>query len=973
MKLPLIALGSAFLVGASFVHADPGPMELFYTSPAPFNEGVTSHEALPIGNGHMAAMVYGGVASEVIQFNEDTVWFGGPHDYSNPGAVEVLDEIQALVWQGEGQAAYEQYAEGNFMSEPIRQSPYVGAGELHFDIPHSGATNYRRTLDLETATAIIEYDVDGVTYRRETFASYPDDVIVMRFTASEPGNISFSYYYGTLHDNYTVTVDGADLVLDAEVNDDTHDRRQSVSEVEFQARVRIAAEGGTVTPGSDSITVADADSVTLILHVASNVVSYDDLSADPDALATAAIEAASAKTFEQLRSTHLADYQELFNRVEIDLGTTAAAELPTDERLDRIEAAMEPMEDAQEAGRIADFTENYDFDDPQLIALNFQMARYLMIAASRPGSQPMNLQGKWSNELEPSWESKMTLNINQEMNYWAAEITNLAETHLPMVDLVRDLSETGATVAEVHYGADGWMVHHNTDLWRGAAPINSPGGLWPTGGAWLSMHVWWHYQYSGDKEYLAEVYPLLKGAAQFFEDFLVMDPRDPSDEYAAWGGVGHPQWGKYLLTNPSHSPEQPNKALGDNGELVAGPMIDNQLIRGLFTYVIEASEILDVDAEFRQKLTEMRALLPPNMIGQHGQLQEWLEDVDTKEDGHRHLSHMIDVFPGEGIHPIYEPELAAAATVTLDAKGDLSNNTSWSRAWKMNLRAALLQGDHAFMILNDIIGTSHTDNMTFSDKGNGEDQIDGNLGALMGTAQFFMQTRRGEIHLLPALPTLLPTGSVTGLRAKGGFEVDIAWENGELVSGAIRSDLGRTARVRVDVDSFKVYHGDEEVDVTEISENLYEFETEAGGEYRLLEAGGTDTGSWAGYPVDDAGRIETGEYFGSLYVLDAPWVWSYALDSWIYLPEEIFSAIGSWAYFVDWDGPEEDGSNETSDHWSGYVIAPGGWVDTGNFLRSLYVSIAPWIWSDAFYTWIYIPEGFVSPDGSWGYVSKRAA
>ncbi len=335
-----------------------------------------------------------------------------------------------------------------------------------------------------------------------------------------------------------------------------------------------------------------------------------------------------------------------------------------------------------------------DLEDPQLIALNFQMARYLTIAASRPGSQPMNLQGKWCNELNPSWESKMTLNINQEMNYWLAEVGNLAECHLPMVDLVRDLSESGAIVADVHYNSDGWMVHHNTDLWRGAAPINSPGGLWPTGNAWLSMHLWWHYEYNRDETFLAEIYPLLKGAVEFHEDFLVMDPRSPTDSYPAWGGQGQPQWGKYLLTNPSHSPEQGNKLLDDNGELVAGPMVDNQLLRALFGYFIEASETLGTDTELRQSAMEMRDLLPPNMIGKHGQLQEWLEDVDVPENpaigGHRHLSHMIDLFPGEGIHPVYEPDLTEALKVSLDWKGDQSNNTSWSRAWKMNLRAAML-------------------------------------------------------------------------------------------------------------------------------------------------------------------------------------------------------------------------------------------------------------------------------------------
>lgn len=819
MKRELLFVFGAVLLGCFWTAgADPGPLVLFYNSAATYTANATSNAALPIGNGKLAAMVYGGMSEEIIQFNEDTVWAGHPHDYSHPGASAYLQQIRNYVWNGQGLAAWG-VADDTFMSvgggasklsDDMRQCPYQPTAELRLTFNHSG-TNYRRQLDLTTATASVTYTVGGVTYQRDCFASYPDKVIVVRLTASQPGQIGFTCRLTTPHTVVSNSVSGSDVILRGAV--DHVGKNALASDIEFEARVRILAEGGTVSPSGSSLVVSNANAVTLVLGAATNFVRYNDLSADESAICLQTVAAAAAKGYAALRQAHLDDYQALFNRVTLDLGTSEKVNLPTDQRISAIEAGVDAAK--------------YDWslftaDDLQLLTVNFQMARYLLIAGSRPGSQPLNLQGKWNNEFEPSWEGKMTLNINEEMNYWAAEVTNLAECHQPLFDMTRDLSETGATVAQVHYGADGWVVHHNTDLWRGAAPINNAGGLWPTGGAWLCMHLWWHYEYSGDQAFLAEVYPLMKGAAEFFVDFLVPDPRS--------GRV------PYLLTNPSHSPEQPNPALGDNGELVAGPTMDCQLIRGLFTYVIEASKILGVDADFRQLLEQKRSQLPPNQIGRYGQLQEWLEDVDVPNT-HRHLSHLVDLMPAGNITPHHTPELAAAAEVVLNWKGDDTNNTSWSQAWKMCCRTRLGQGNHAYMILNKIIGKSHTYNMTFSRKGGAagttsENQIDGNLGVLMGMAEMFLQSQQGEVHLLPALPDKLVNGSVTGLRARGGFEVDIAWENHALKTAQIHSLLGRTCRVR-SAWPILVRDGLQPVAVQSPGQNLYEFSTEAGHTYTL--------------------------------------------------------------------------------------------------------------------------------------------
>jgi alpha-L-fucosidase 2 len=715
-------------------------------------------EALPLGNGRIGAMVFGGETRERYQLNEGTVWGGSPHDYNSPEALDALPEIRRLIFAGQIEAA-QRLVNETFMGRPNGQMPYQTVGDLHLDFSHVAPSHFNRALDLRSATSTVSYRVGEVEFVRESWISAPDQLLVVRISASEPGQVSFGAYFSSPQE---VTCSASDerLILEGKSGDHNGLKGQN----RFIAVLEANLTGGQRETSASRIEIRGADAVELRLSLATNFVDFSDLSGNAQARAHAPLEAAKDVEYSELQGRHIADYRTLFDRVALDLGEPKLLGQTTPERIQAF----------------------HRDEDPALAALYFQYGRYLLISCSRPGGQPSTLQGLWNNSLNPPWQSKYTVNINTEMNYWPVQSANLAECEAPLRGLIADLAVTGRQTAERQYGARGWVCHHNTDLWRGTAPVDwAEPGMWPTGGAWLVLHLWESYRFTGDRDQLRQDFPLLRGAAEFFLDALVEDPRN------GW-----------MVTCPSVSPENAHHA-GQN--LCAGPAMDTQIIAALFDACLASASLLDVAPEFVLEVRTMRARLAPMQIGGQGQLQEWIEDwdADAPEQDHRHVSHLWALFPGDQIQPETSPELFAAARRSLELRGDAG--TGWSLAWKINLWARLRDGDRALALIRRALMPVNFEPGQFSGGGgvypnlfdaHPPFQIDGNFGFTAGVVEMLVQSHGDEIHLLPALPTAWKSGAIRGIRARGNVEVELSWQDGGCRQVRLTSALAQVINVR---------------------------------------------------------------------------------------------------------------------------------------------------------------------------------
>jgi alpha-L-fucosidase 2 len=758
-------------------------LALWYDEPA----GTDWLRALPLGNGRMGAMVFGNVDSERLQLNEDTIWAGGPHDYSNTRGAGSLAELRRLVFANQwsqAQTLADQTQRGN----PATQMAYQPVGNLQFTFAGGTTSNYQRRLDLTTATATTTFTLGGVTYTRETFASAPDQVIVMRLTADRAGSISFSATFNSPQSSSRTSPDGSTIGLDG-----TSGAKNGIAgSVRFLALAQALTTGGTVSSSGGTLRVSGATTVVLLISIGTSYVNFQTVNGNYNGLATNRLTAARARTYDDLLGRHLADYQALFGRVTLDLGRTAAADQTTDVRI----------------------AQHSRTTDPQFATLLFQYGRYLLIACSRPGSQPANLQGLWNESMTPSWDSKYTLNANLPMNYWPADTTNLAECYEPVFGMIRDLAQTGARTAQVQYGAGGWVCHHNTDAWRGSSMVDfAEAGMWQTGSAWLSTMIWSHYQFTGDTAFLRTNYPALKGAVQFYLDSLVAEP-----------SLG------YLVTNPSNSPELDHHS---GVSICAGPTMDNQILRELFNGFAEASTVLGVDSDFRARALAARDRLAPMKVGSRGNIMEWLYDWVETDPAHRHVSHLWGLHPGNQITKRGTPQLYTAARKTLELRGDAG--TGWSLAWKINYWARLEDGARARKLIGDLITTARLAPNMFDL--HPPFQIDGNFGATSGIAEMLLQSHNGELNLLPALPSAWPSGRVSGLRGRGGYTVGITWTGGRASEALIQADRSGTLHLRSTLftSTFNVWDvtGNAAAATTRLETDAVQLSVQAGHAYRV--------------------------------------------------------------------------------------------------------------------------------------------
>lgn len=747
------------LAGKIQAQQQESDLKLWYDKPA--TQWV---EALPLGNGRLGAMVFGAPAHEQFQLNEETVWGGSPHNNTNPKAKDALPRIRQLIFEGRNAEA--QALCGPAICSPSANGmPYQTVGSLHLDFEGiSQYSDYYRDLDIEKAIATTRFTAGGVTYTREAYTSFPEQLLVIRLTASQKKSISFTARYTTPYsENVVLSISPRkELQLSGKAND--HEGIEG--KVQFTALTRIENNGGRLEVTSDStLQVKNANSVTLYVSIGTNFVNYKDVSGDATAVAQKHLKQAG-KNYAKAKAAHTNAYRKYFDRVSLDLGTNAQTDKPTDVRVREFSSAF----------------------DPQMAALYFQFGRYLLICCSQPGGQAANLQGIWNYQLRAPWDGKYTTDINVEMNYWPAESTSLPEMHEPFLQLVKEVALQGRESAAM-YGCRGWTLHHNTDIWRSTGAVDGPGyGIWPTCNAWFCQHLWDRYLFSGDKTYLSEVYPLMRGACEFYLDFLIREPKN-----------------NWLVVSPSYSPENRPVVNGKREfVVVAGTTMDNQMVYDLFHNTIQAAKLMNEDAAFTDSLQTVARQLAPMQVGRWGQLQEWMEDWDNPQDHHRHVSHLWGLYPGRQISAYHSPVLFEAAKKSLISRGD--HSTGWSMGWKVCLWARLLNGNHAYKLITEQL------HPTSDEKGqNGGTypnlfdahppfQIDGNFGCAAGIAEMLVQSHDGAIHLLPALPDVWQQGTLKGIRCRGGFTLnEMAWEKGKLQKAVFTSTIGGTLRLRAAV------------------------------------------------------------------------------------------------------------------------------------------------------------------------------